>query len=322
MSKTIKFGIQTPQEGFRYEVLRDVWLRCEKLGFTSAWLYDHMQPIFIRTTSFKEPLLEAWTTLSALAAVTSRLRVGVLVTCNPFRFPSVLAKMASTLDNISGGRLEFGIGCGWFKHEHMAYGIPFSNLASRIQQLREALYIIKKMWTEDISTFNGKYYNIKNAINHPKPVQKPHPPIWIGGKNMELLKLVAEIADAWNALYLSPEEYRQKLQIINQECLRVGRDPNKILPSLTTDVIIAENNDTLYEKIKRFKPTNPKEKVRKMSMEEFQEKRIIGTPSKCIEKINEYIDAGVRYFILHFPDLSIKTLQLFSEHVILHFSVR
>lgn len=155
-----------------------------------------MQPISIHARSPKEPLLECWTSLSALATITSRLRIGTLVTCNSFRFPSLLAKMASTVDNISGGRLEFGISCGWFKQEHLAYGIRFSSFAIRIQQLREALQIIKKMWTEEISTFDGRYYRLENAINYPKPLQKPHPPIWIGGKNVELLKLAAEIANA------------------------------------------------------------------------------------------------------------------------------
>jgi F420-dependent oxidoreductase-like protein len=319
----IKFGIQTPQEGFTFEKLKNIWLECEKLGFASAWLYDHMQPICIQVSSFKEPLLESWTTLSALATITSRLRIGVLVTCNSFRSPSLLAKIASTVDNISGGRLEFGIGCGWFKEEHLAYGLPFSNFTVRIQQLRESLQIIKKMWSEEISTFDGKYYSLKNAINYPKPLQKPHPPIWIGGKNMELLKLTAEFADAWNALYLSPKEFEEKAKIIKQQCTTIGKDVNKIILSLTTDVIISKDKNEITKKINKLKLNNPKKKVREMPLEEYQEKRIIGTPDQCIEKIYEYINAGVNYFILYFPDASeIKPLRFFSESVMSHFIIK
>jgi alkanesulfonate monooxygenase SsuD/methylene tetrahydromethanopterin reductase-like flavin-dependent oxidoreductase (luciferase family) len=237
-----------------------------------------------------------------------------MATCNLFRNPSLLAKMSSTLDVISGGRLEFGIGAGWFKEEAEAYGINFPKFSERVERLRESINIIKLMWTEERSTFQGKYYSIKEAINNPKPIQKPRPPIWVGGKGEKyMLPLIAEVADWTNLNWVSPKECKDKIKILEANCTLTGRKPEEINNSLQNFVIINDNQhklDLIMEKIA---------KVRGLPVEEFinKSKPIYGTPERCSEIINQYIDAGISYFILIFlgaKDTSI--IELFSDKII------
>ncbi len=231
--------------------------------------------------------------------------------CNSFRFPQLLAKMASSLDVISCGRLEFGIGAGWKKSEYLAYGIPFPSTTTRIEQLREAVTVIKKMWTEDRPCFKGKYYSIKEAICEPKPVQEPHPPIWIGGAGEKhLLRLMAEFADVCSFppdQIRSLKEYRHKLGILKSHCEKVNRDYSEITKSWGGEVVIAEERTELRKKIERYKPAH-------MSSEVYIERNIVGTPYECLEKIQKFLELDVTYFVL-----SIKTLiddyQLFADSV-------
>ncbi len=206
-----------------FDHVRDAVLECERLGYHSVWLDDHL--IF-----GKRPLLECCTTLAALSSLTTRIRLGSMVLCSSFRNPALLAKMAATLDVISGGRLEFGIGAGVQKEEHIAYGIPFPEAKIRIKRLEEAVGIIKKMWTEEKASYKGKYYEITEAVCEPKPVQKPHPPITIGGGGENLtLKVTAQYADRYDFGYLpSLELYKHKLEVLENHCSAVGRDPREI----------------------------------------------------------------------------------------------
>ena len=174
MNLVIKFRVQIAQDALDYPNVKRIASECEKLEFDSIWLYDHFYPL---SPPFNKSVLESWTTLTALALETKAIRLGVLVTCNLFRHPSVLAKMSATVDVISGGRLQFGIGAGWYEEECLAYGIQFPKASVRIRRLRESVQIVKKMWTEEKSDFEGRYYRIKDAICEPKPVQKPHPPV-------------------------------------------------------------------------------------------------------------------------------------------------
>ena len=175
----LHFGIQIePQFGFDYITIEKIALNAEKIGFDSIWSSDHL---FLHDKAEEINCMEAWTLLSALASKTNKLRLGTLVTCNSYRYPSILAKIASTVDSISNGRLEFGIGAGWKEIEYKAYGIPFPSVKERFDRLEEALQIIKLLWTEPKVTFTGRYYSIKDAFSAPKPVQNPHPPIFIGG---------------------------------------------------------------------------------------------------------------------------------------------
>ena len=189
----IRFGIQTGQQGVEWSQMLDLWRKADAWGYDSLWNFDHFYAIFMQPES---PCLEGWTTLAALAQATSRARVGTLVSGNTYRHPCVTAKMAATLDHVSGGRLNLGIGAGWFEVEHRAFGIEFKSTAARLAALDEACRIIKSMLTEERTTFHGVHYTVTDALGFPKPVQRPRPPIMIGGRGERvLLRIVAEHAD-------------------------------------------------------------------------------------------------------------------------------
>ncbi len=220
----LSFGIQTPQEDTTWDDLLATWKDAEQLGFDEAWVYDHFIPIIGGKDG---PALEGWTLLAALAMETKRLRLGTLVTGNTYRNPAVLAKMATTVDIVSAGRLNFGIGAAWFEPEHTAYGIPFYTDKERAERLGEALEVITKLWTADHPSFEGKFYTLVKAPFAPKPVQRPHPPIVIGGKGKKwIMPLVAKYADEWNVpTGVTPAGIKSRLAIVREECARIGRTP-------------------------------------------------------------------------------------------------
>jgi F420-dependent oxidoreductase-like protein len=217
----IRFGIQTPQQHTTWPEILSLWQEIDGLGYDTAWVFDHFLPIFSDPTG---PCLEAWTALSALAMATKNVRLGAMVTGNTYRHPAVLAKMATTVDIISGGRLILGIGAGWFEQEHQEYGIPFHTTGGRLRRLEEALEIIKRLWTEERANFSGRYHELSNASFKPKPLQQPHPPIMIGasGENMAL-GIVARHAQMWNS-FGTPEVFRHKIERLKDHCERAGRD--------------------------------------------------------------------------------------------------
>lgn len=316
----IKFGVKTGQGGYDYQTLRKIWIEGERLGFDSAWLYDH----FIALGDKEAPCLESWTTLSALATETKTIRIGTMVTCYSYRYPSILAKMASTIDVISNGRLDFGIGAGWYEEEHRMYGYEFPSASVRVTQLKEAVEIIRRMWTEDKTTFEGRHYSIKEAVNLPKPIQKPHPPIWIGiSKGRQLMpKLAASFADAINIPSLSPYECKQILDSLRLECQRIGRNYDSILKSWQGFIIIAENYDELKDLVRDAaskrgeKPEQYLESVRQRGV-------IAGSPDDCIADLERYVEEGFEYLLLIFHgDESIKPLETFAKKVAPHFRRR
>ncbi len=217
----IRFGVQTPQQHTTWPEILSLWQEIDTLGYDTAWVFDHFLPIFSDPTG---PCLEAWTALSALAMATKNVRLGVMVTGNTYRHPAVLAKMATTVDIISGGRLILGIGAGWFEQEHQEYGIPFRTTGGRLRRLEESLEIIKRLWTEERADFSGRYHELRNASFNPKPLQQPHPPIMIGasGENMAL-GIVARHAQMWNS-FGTPEVFRHKIGRLQDHCERAGRD--------------------------------------------------------------------------------------------------
>jgi F420-dependent oxidoreductase-like protein len=225
----IRFGIQTPQQHTTWPEILSLWQEIDTLGYDTAWVFDHFLPIFSDPTG---PCLEAWTALSALAVATRKVRLGVMVTGNTYRHPAVLAKMATTVDIISGGRLILGIGAGWFEQEHQEYGIPFHTTGGRLRRLEEAIEIIKRLWTDERANFSGRYHELRNASFKPKPLQQPHPPIMIGasGENMAL-GIVARHAQMWNS-FGTPEVFRHKIERLNDHCERAGRDPATIEKSV------------------------------------------------------------------------------------------
>lgn len=232
----LRFGIKTAPQSTTYEAMQRVWLEADATPiFEHAWLFDHFMPINGDTTG---PCLEGWTLLSAFAALTKRLRVGVMVTGNTYRHPAVLANMGATVDSISNGRLDFGIGAAWNEMEHNAYGIPFPSAGERLRRLAEACEVIKRMWTETAPDFDGQYYQLKQAYCEPKPVQKPYPPFVIGGSGEKVtLRITAQYADIWNFVGGSVETFRHKNAVLDEHCNAIGRDPKTIERSVQFRVI-------------------------------------------------------------------------------------
>ena len=302
----VKFGVVLRQEKIDFKPIRETAELCDELGYHSVWFYDHI----LGMGSIDSDIFEAWTLMSALSTITSRVRIGTLVLCNSFRPPALLAKMAATLDNISDGRLEFAIGAGWFEPEYRAYGYPFLNTVTRIDQLREATKIIRAMWTEERATLKGKYYRIEDAFCNPKPVQKPHPPIIIGGSGeRHLLRVVAELAAEWNCPASSAWEYDRKLTVLKNHCKDLGRDINGIAISEQTVCVIGENRAELEEKL-------PKAKKRYGFFGDIEKTGIVGTPDECIETIRKKAKKGVSKFTIFFSDImKPETLRFFAKEV-------
>ncbi|HLY30663.1 MAG TPA: TIGR03560 family F420-dependent LLM class oxidoreductase [Ktedonobacterales bacterium] len=230
VGKKLSFGIKTPQQRTTYQDMLRVWQEADSIpSIEHAWLLDHFMPL---RPDFSDPCLEGWTLLAAFAARTTRLRLGLTVSSNTFRHPAVLANMAATVDIISAGRLDFGIGAGIHEIEHTAYGIPLYAPGERIRRLGEACELIRRMWTEDAPGFEGAYYQIKDAYCEPKPVQQPYPPFVIGGVGEKLLlRVVAQYADIWNFTGGGVESFQQKNAALERHCAAIGRDPQTIVRS-------------------------------------------------------------------------------------------
>ena len=200
----------------------------EAAGFDGAWVFDHFKPLYGDPNG---PCMEGWTLLAGLAAITSRIRLGVLVTGITYRHPSVLATEAVTVDHISNGRLEVGMGAAWHQPEHAELGIPFPPIKERAERLEEAIQVMRLLMTKDRATFSGRHYQLASASYHPRPVQRPHPPIWIGaGGEQLMLPIVARQADAWHA-FGSEESMARKSRLLDQLAEQAGRDPKRILRS-------------------------------------------------------------------------------------------
>ncbi len=225
MEKPLRFGLKNSGMATTIQGLKDVWRIADEAGFDHVWDFDHFASIGADGTD--RPIYEGWMLLAAIAASTKRVRFGCLVTGNTYRHPAVLAKMAVTVDHLSGGRLEFGIGAGWAEAEHQMYGIE--GLDHRVGRLRESLEAIISLWTRERTTLQGRYYHFDNAIGNPRPIQKPHPPIWIGAGGDQMLSLVARYADVWNVTGVSTGEAAAELgRKLEEACQKIGRDPAQI----------------------------------------------------------------------------------------------
>ena len=233
--KPLRFGIKTAQQFTSYENMLRIWTEADSIpGIEHAWAFDHFIPLGPDPTG---PQLEGWTLLGALAARTKRLRIGLMVTGNTYRHPAVLANIATTVDIISNGRLDFGIGAGWNELEHSMYGIPLYTPGERIRRMGEACEVIKLLWTETIANFDGKYYQLKDARCEPKPVQKPYPPFVIGGSGEQLtLRIVAQYASVWNFVGGPVDMFRHKNEVLDGHCAAIGRDPKTIERSIQVRV--------------------------------------------------------------------------------------
>ncbi len=309
LERQVRFGVRVHQSGYSFDDLKTIFTQADRLGYYSATLYDLLNI----------PTLECWTTLSALAAVTERIKLAPMVLANLYRPPALLAKMSATLDVISGGRLELGIGAGGGRGDHAASGIPFPSTSRRVNMLEEAVELIKRLWVEDKVDFAGRFYHLKQASVKPAPVQKPHPPVIIGGHGETyLLRAVAKHADICNiGIGLTFEEHRQKLAVLERHCHQVGRDFSQIQVTHNARVLIAETSSDLERRITQ------QAQAANLTAAQFQEdlsRYICGTPDQCVRQIQEYVDQGISYFFLIFPDpISSQGLRLFAEEVMPRF---
>ncbi len=300
----VKFGVQALQGMPDYSTLKKVVVECDRLGFDSAWVYDHLQFTY-------GPTLECWTVLAALAEATGRIRVGPLVTCNLFRNPSLLAKMAATVDMISNGRLNFGIGACWHQAEAAAYGIPFPRGSVRVEMVDEALQIITKLWTGDEASFKGKYYSVEKAVCLSKPIQQPHPPILIGGGGDKMLRLIAKYADAWNSGMVSIEGFKEELARLEKACNEVDRDRSTIENTFQSRLIIAEDDKSALSRAELWR----EERGGKPEDDDWKF-AIKGSPETCAKMLQAYVDVGVTHFTLLFADVAkLEPLRLFANEV-------
>ena len=226
MAQPLRIGLCTDQN-MPWEKTVERWQRFEQLGFDSVWDCDH----YVQPSRPTGPYYEGWTLLAGLAARTERIRIGVLVSCNTFRHPALLAKEAVTVDHIANGRLELGLGAGWYVPEHKRFGIPFPPPAELVGRFREAVEIVDSLLRNEVTTYDGAYYQLKDAASRPRPIQQPRPPLTLGAHGRQMLKIVAQYADRWNS-HGTVAEMRARNEILDEHCAAIGRDPDAIIRSL------------------------------------------------------------------------------------------
>jgi len=286
-------GIKDPIEA--YETMTNVAKAADENGYAGIWLVDHFHTV---PKPSQEVTFECWMSLAALARDTKRVRLGPIVSCNSYRNPALLAKMASTLDVLSHGRLNFGIGAGWYEHEYRAYGYPFPDAPERLRQLREAVQVILAMWEQEEATFEGKYYQVRGAINQPKGMQKPHIPILIGGSGEKVtLKLVAQYGDACNVSG-DFKTLEHKFAVLKQHCESVGRDYESIYRTASAFCAIADSDEEAMALVPEiYKP-------------ELNETSLVGSPATIRQRISAMEALGVQELIVDLPSATDLTVLL------------
>jgi len=303
-AREVKVGVFVPQ-GWRmdladvqgavqkYETMSRCALEAERAGFDAIFLYDHFHTV---PSPQLESVFECWTSIAALARDTKSIRLGQMVTCNSYRPPSLLAKMASCIDVMSNGRLILGIGAGWYEHEYSAYGYEYPETPDRLRMLRDSLQLIKSMWTEDLATFEGRFYQVHGAINEPKPVQKPHPPIWIGGAGERVtLKLVAQYGDACN-FNADVATVRHKLEVLREHCLAVGRDYDSVQKTVEFYTILGDRHEVDRVVADTARRTGADEAF----VRSWHPRH--GDAERVAELMHEYAEVGIDYFIVNLPN--------------------
>ena len=320
MAQDVIFGAFIPQ-GWKMELSSidgaaakwaktvEIAERAEALGYDSIWVYDHFHNV---PRPAHEAVFECWTTIAAISQRTNRIRLGQMVGCNSYRNPALLAKITSTIDVISGGRLDWGIGAGWYENEYRSYGYEFPKPKDRIGMLRETVEIVKGMWSEPETTYRGSYYEVVRANCDPKPVQSPHPPVWIGGGGEQLtLRVVAKHADCSN-FGGNPEEFARKCEILKNHCGAVGRDYDAIRKTWSPEVFIRATEAEIVKAGTRSLWNEP--------FDSWRAGNLVGTPEQVAEKIETYRALGCSGFIpwnADYPDT--QTLELFATEVIPEF---
>ncbi len=314
------FGVFTPQgwklelagvgdAGAQWEVTLSTALAAERLGFDSVWVYDHVHNVPVPSN---ESVFECWTTVAALAQATSTIRLGQMVGCAGYRNPALLAKMTATVDVISGGRLDWGIGAGWYDQEYRAYGYDYPSNADRIRMLRETVEIVRLMWSEPEATYEGRHFTVQGAQCDPKPVQDPNPPVWIGGGGEQLtLRVVARHADYSN-FGGKPEEWTHKVDVLHRHCAEVGRDPDEITMTWSPEVFIRSTEQEIVDAGTQSFWGEP--------FESWRAGNLVGTPEQVCERLAEYQALGCGGVVLWCSDFpEHETLELLASEVLPEF---
>ncbi|QRV13737.1 TIGR03560 family F420-dependent LLM class oxidoreductase [Haloterrigena salifodinae] len=298
-------GLVLPQYGTETETVRNVAIEAESLGYDAVWLEDHFQSWI---GDPRRGVHECWTTLSALAEATDGIRLGTLVTSQDYRHPALLAKMAAQVDRISDGRLELGLGGGWYEAEYDRFGYEFRDPpAKRLRRLAETVEILQGLWTNETYSHEGEHLEVdlEDAFCEPRPVQDPHPPVWIGGGGEEFtLRYAAELADGWNFGTLEPEGFADKLAVLHEHCESEERY-DEIRKSAELFVFVGETTDNAEAKRERFAddflPDEPSE-PREFFLSGYVETAPTGTPEEVRDRLAEYADAGIEEVMLVVPD--------------------
>ena len=295
-------GIKPEQQ---WDTIIEASARIEKLNYASVWVYDHFHTVPSPT---QDPTFECWSLMAALSQVTTNVRIGQMCTCNSYRNPAYLTKVASTIDAMSGGRLEFAIGAGWYDQEYKAYGYDYPSAGVRLKMLEEALQIYIAMTTQDKASFEGDYYKIKDAINQPKPLQKPYPPLWVcGGGEKVTLKLLAKYGDYGN-WDVDVEGFVHKSKILQSHCEQQNRNYSDIKKTLHTNVIIGNNEKDLDAKINKIVD------VTGIPKEMYIDRPLVGVKEKVFDTIDEFSSVECEYLIAYIPDIVWgDTLEILSE---------
>ncbi len=293
----MKIGIELPQVWSKdqydpveaYEAMTQVAQKAERLGFHAVWLCDHVQ-VPGASRPDEQMLFECWTSTAAIARDTKRIRIGQIVTNNSFRNPALIAKMASTVDVLSHGRLTLGMGAGWYEPEYLAYGYVFPDTATRLRQLRESLQIIRAMWSEDRAFVEGRYVQVRGAINQPRGVQQPHIPLLVGGKGEQVtLKLVAQYGDACNLTHPTREELEQKFTLIKRYCEAIGRDEQEIARTIYVNCVPGETEANAHARMASMPG---------ITLDHIQARGLFGSPAMIRQRLTELEQQQVQEIIL------------------------
>ncbi|MFM8304296.1 MAG: LLM class flavin-dependent oxidoreductase [Actinomycetota bacterium] len=304
----VRVGIYVPQLQYTYEDLVTRARLCDELGFDSLWLFDHLYGAMMPDL----PAFEAWTLATALLTETERLRVGHMVLCATFRHPALLAKMATTLDVISGGRLNFGIGSGSVEQEHHEAGIPWRSFAERSEILEDTLEIVTRMFAGPRTTYDGRHFQVRDLPNVPGPVQQPRPPVYVGGVGEQrTLPLVARFADVWNVPTYALDALPAKSAALDAQCARIGRESREIRRSLEAVLVIAPDDAALADALATGE--------RRFGGPGFglHDGGYVGTPSRIVDRIGEHRELGFTEFVFFLHDRAAPaTLELIASEVL------
>jgi F420-dependent oxidoreductase-like protein len=304
----LRFGIHAGQQYTDFPAYVELWQTAEDLGLDWASVFDHFMPIQADPTG---PCFEGLTLLAAMAAHTERLRCGIIVTGVTYRAPAVLANMAATIDHVSGGRLELGLGGAWYELEHDQYGIPIPRIGQRLAMMGEAAEILKSLWTQPRTTFSGRHYQLKDAMCEPKPLQQPHIPLWIGGSGERVtLRHVAAQADGWNTFLMPVDEFDHKLEVLDGHCQEVGRDRSDIRIQLVLQAVLGADAGEAEDQLRA------RAQALGVEPDSLRGGVLAMTPEQLTEHLRPYIERGVGDFLLSArPPMDRRTLELFAGEV-------